>query len=139
MASVTTHHRTSIPIRLGPLPSECYYMVSTYECRHTLHTRVLSVENISNAYKMSVLSSVRTHCRASLPLRLGSLLSECYSTLSTIECGYSPCESNICRAILSKDHSHEQSVIPAILKRGYYRPQVNAGTLYVRVASVGKS
>ena len=24
-----------------------------------------------------------------------------------------------------KDHSHEQSVILAILKRGYYRPQVN--------------
>ena len=28
-------------------------------------------------------------------------------------------------SLTSKDHSHEHSVIPAILKRGYYRPQVN--------------
>ena len=38
-----------------------------------------------------------------------------------------------------KDHSHEQIVIPAILKRGCYRPQVNVGTLRVRVISVGSS
>ena len=37
--SMSTHHRASIPLRLGPLPSECYYMESTYEYRHTLHTR----------------------------------------------------------------------------------------------------
>ena len=37
------------------------------------------------------------------------------------------------------DHSHEHSVIPAILKRGYYRPQVNVGTLHARVISTGKS
>ena len=30
-------------------------------------------------------------------------------------------------SLASKDHSHEQSVIPAILKRGYYHPQVNSG------------
>ena len=28
-------------------------------------------------------------------------------------------------SLSSKDHSHEHSVIPAILKRGYYCPQVN--------------
>ena len=39
----------------------------------------------------------------------------------------------------SKDHSHEHSVIPAILERGYYCPQVNVGTLHVRVISVGPS
>ena len=95
-ASVRTHHRASIPQRLGPLPSECYSMTSTYE-----FTRVLSAEQISTAEKMSILSYVRRHCRASLPLRLGPLLSECYSMVSTNECGYSPCESNIYRAILS--------------------------------------
>ena len=41
--------------------------------------------------------------------------------------------------LASKDHSHEHSVIPAILKRGYYRPQVNVGTLHARVASAGPS
>ena len=30
-------------------------------------------------------------------------------------------------SLASKDHSHAQSVIVAILKRGYYRPQVNVG------------
>ena len=30
-------------------------------------------------------------------------------------------------SLSSKDHSHEQSVIPAILKRGYYHTQVNVG------------
>ena len=30
-------------------------------------------------------------------------------------------------SLASKDHSHEQSVIPTILKRGHYRPQVNVG------------
>ena len=30
-------------------------------------------------------------------------------------------------SLASKDHSHEQSVITAILKRGYYHPQVNVG------------
>ena len=69
--SIRTHHSASTPHRLGPLLSECYSMVSTYECRHTLHTRV------SSAYKMSILSLVRTHRRASRPLRLGPLLSEC--------------------------------------------------------------
>ena len=49
--SMRTHHRESIPLRLGPIPSECYFMVSTYECRHTLHARVLSTEQISTAYK----------------------------------------------------------------------------------------
>ena len=122
-ASMRTHHRASIPHKLGPLPSEFYSMESTYECRHTLHKRVSSVEQISTAYKMSFLSSVRTDRRASIPHRLGPLLSECYSTVYTTECGYSPCESNIYKASLaSKDHSHEQSVIPAILNRGYYRP-----------------
>ena len=42
-------------------------------------------------------------------------------------------------SLASKDHSHEQSVIPAILKRGYYHPQVNVGTLHARVISVGPS
>ena len=31
-------------------------------------------------------------------------------------------------SLASKDHSHAQSVISAILKRGYYRPQVNLRT-----------
>ena len=99
-ASVRTHHRASIPHRLGPLPSKCYSMVSTYECRNTLHIRVISAEKISTAYKMSVQSSMRTHRRASIPHRLGPLLSECYSMISTKECGYSPCKSNIFKAIL---------------------------------------
>ena len=42
-------------------------------------------------------------------------------------------------SLASKDHSHEHSVIPAILRRGYYRPQVNAGTLHARVISIGPS
>ena len=75
--SVRTHHRSSILVRLGTLPSEFYSLVSTYECRHTLHTRVLSTKKISTAYKMSVLSSVRNHRRASRPVRLVPLLSEC--------------------------------------------------------------
>ena len=75
--SVRTHDRASTPLRLGPLPSECYSMASTYECMHTLYTRVLSAKHISTAYKMSVLSSIRTHCRESRQLRLGPLLSEC--------------------------------------------------------------
>ena len=28
-------------------------------------------------------------------------------------------------SLATKDHSHEQSVIPSILKRGYYHPQTN--------------
>ena len=45
----------------------------------------------------------------------------------TTKCEYSPCESNILQGhpLTSKDHSHAHSVIPSILKRGYYRPQVN--------------
>ena len=42
-------------------------------------------------------------------------------------------------SLSSKDHSHGQSVIPVILRRGYYHPQVNVGTLYVRVISIGPS
>ena len=42
-------------------------------------------------------------------------------------------------SLASKDHSHEQSVIPSILKRGYYRPKVNVGTLHARVISAGPS
>ena len=42
-------------------------------------------------------------------------------------------------SLASKDHSHEQSVIPTILKRGYYHPQVNVGTPHARVASAGPS
>ena len=42
-------------------------------------------------------------------------------------------------SLASKEHSHEQSVVPAILKRGYYHPQVNVGIIYVRVASAGPS
>ena len=38
-----------------------------------------------------------------------------------------------------KDHPHEHSVIPAILERGYYRPQVNVGTLHARVEYSGPS
>ena len=38
-----------------------------------------------------------------------------------------------------KDNSHAHSVIPAILKRGYYCPQVNVSTLPTRVASAGPS
>ena len=98
--SMRTHHRSSIPLRLGPLQSKCYSLTSTYECRHTLHTRVYSAMQILTTYKMSVLSSVRTHCRASIPLSLGPLLSECYSKVSTSECGYSPCKSNIFMTIL---------------------------------------
>ena len=37
-------------------------------------------------------------------------------------------------SLASKDHSHEHSVIPYILERGYYRPQVNVSTLHARVA-----
>ena len=87
---VRTHHREFIPHRLEPLLSKCYSMAYTYECRHTLHTRVSSTEQISTANKISVLSSMRTHHRASIPIRLGPLLSDCYSTLSITECGYSP-------------------------------------------------
>ena len=36
-----------------------------------------------------------------------------------------------------KDHSHENSVIPAILKRGYYVPQVKFCTLHAIVISAG--
>ena len=90
ITSVRNHHSESIPHRLGPLPSIFYSMVSTYECRNTLHTRVSSVEQISTTYKISLLSSVRTHCTTSIPLRLGPLLSECYSTISITKCGYSP-------------------------------------------------
>ena len=116
---VRTHHRASIPHRLGPLPCKCYSMVSTYECRNTLHISVLF------ASRSRLHTKFQSHHRALLPLRLGPLLSEFYSTISTNECGYSPCESHICRAILIKDQSHEQFVIHSILKRGYYRPQVN--------------
>ena len=42
-------------------------------------------------------------------------------------------------SLASKDHSHAHSVIPAILKRGYYHPQVNVGTLYARVLFEGPS
>ena len=42
-------------------------------------------------------------------------------------------------SLASKDHSHEHSVIPSILKRGYYRPQMNVGTLHARVISTGTS
>ena len=101
MVSVRIHHRESIPQRLGPLPSECYSMASTYECRHTLHRRVSSTEKISTAYKMSILSSVRTHRRESIPQRLVPLPIKCYYTPYTTECGYSPCESNIWKDILS--------------------------------------
>ena len=40
-------------------------------------------------------------------------------------------------SLANKDHSHAHSVIPAILKIGYYSPQVNVGTLYARVISAG--
>ena len=40
-------------------------------------------------------------------------------------------------SLASKDQSHEHSVIPAILKRGYYVPQVKVCTLHVRVISAG--
>ena len=49
--SVRTHHRESMPIRLGPLPKECYSMVSTYKCRHTLHTILFSTEHILTTCK----------------------------------------------------------------------------------------
>ena len=78
---------------------------------------------------MQDLSSIRTQHRTSSASKLGPLLSECYSTASTNECGYTlhvrvtsagPCSA-------SKDHCHEQSGISCktILKRGYYRLQVN--------------
>ena len=98
--SVKTHHRESIPLRLGALLSECYSMVSTYECSHTLHTRISYREHILTSYKISIMSSVRTHHRESIPQRLGPLLSDCYSTMSSSKCGYYPCEINIRRAIL---------------------------------------
>ena len=40
---MSDQRRTSIPCRLGQLPSECYYMASTYESWHNIHTRVFSV------------------------------------------------------------------------------------------------
>ena len=106
---MSTHCRTSIPHRLGPLPSECYSMVSTYECRNILHTRVFYAEKILNIYKMLVLSSTRTHCRPSIPLRLGPLLSECYTTISTLTCRHTlPCKSIVYREYLD----HIQTVGP---------------------------
>ena len=42
-------------------------------------------------------------------------------------------------SLSSKDHSHEQSVIPTILERRYYHLQVNVSTLHARVASIGPS
>ena len=42
-------------------------------------------------------------------------------------------------SLASKDHSHEQSVISSILKRGYYHPQEKVGTLHERVISTGTS
>ena len=42
-------------------------------------------------------------------------------------------------SLTSNGHSHEQSVIASILKRGYYHSQVNVGTLHARVAFVGLS
>ena len=42
-------------------------------------------------------------------------------------------------SLASKDHSYEQSIILSILKRGYYRPQVNVGTLHGRLIFVGPS
>ena len=104
---VRTHHRASIPHRLGPLPRKCYSMVSAYECRHTVHTRVLFAEKISNAFKISsqcipsiphrlgplpsecyTMNSMRTHHGASIQHRLRPLPSECYSMESTYKCRY---------------------------------------------------
>ena len=42
-------------------------------------------------------------------------------------------------SLASKYHSHEHNVIPSILKRVCYRPQVNVGTLHVILISTGPS
>ena len=78
---------------------------------------------------MQTLSFVRTHRRASSTSNLGPLLSECYSTTSTNECGYT-LHARVMSAgpsLASKDHSQEKIVIfyNTIFKRGYYHPQVN--------------
>ena len=71
--SMRSHHRKSLPLRLEPLPSECYFMASTYKCRYTLHARVMFAKKISTAFKMSA------QCRTSVLHRLGPLPSECYT------------------------------------------------------------
>ena len=77
MASVRTHHRESIPHRLGPLPSECYSMVSTLTCRYTLPCKCI----VCRA-NLDCIQNVIPHRRTSIPLRLGPLPSECYTTSS---------------------------------------------------------
>ena len=97
-SSVRTHRRPSIPLRLGPLPSECYTTVSTLTCRYTLPCNIILFwaylnrrQNVDPHFRTSIplrlgplpsecytTTSMRTHHRASIPLRLGPILSECY-------------------------------------------------------------
>ena len=81
-----------------------------------------------------------THHKESIPQMLGPLPSKCYSTYPQMNVGTLHVRvTSGGLSLASKEHSHEQSVVPAILKRGYYHPQVNVGIIYVRVASAGKS
>ena len=65
---------------------------------------------------MQALSSVRTHFRPSIPLRLGPFLSECYTTVSTLTCRYTlPCKSIVCRSDLVRIQNfipHRRKSIP---------------------------
>ena len=102
LSSVRTHHRPSIPLRLGPILSKCYTMISTLTCRHTLPCKSIvyredldRIQNVGPHHRTSLpqrlgplpsdcytMTSTRTHHRESIPLRLGPLPSECYTTTS---------------------------------------------------------
>ena len=106
LSSMRTHRRPSIPLRLGPLPSEYYTTVYTHTCRNNLPCKGIicredlnRIQNVGPHRRTSLplrlgplpsecytTASMRTHHRASIPLRLGPLPSECYSMVSTYEC-----------------------------------------------------
>ena len=108
LSFVRTHHRASSASKLGPLLSECYTTVSTHTCKHTLPCKSIiyiadldHIQNVGPRRRTSLplrlgslpsesytTTSVRSHNRTSIPLRLGPLPRECYSMESTYKCSY---------------------------------------------------
>ena len=136
LSSLRTHHISSMPLRLGPLLSECYTKVSTLSCRHTLPCKSIvwradldHIQNVNPHHRKYLplrlgplpsdcytTMSVRTHHRESIPIRLVPLPSECYSMVSTYECRHT-------LHIRSRLHTKFQSCHPSglIVEHPYHK------------------
>ena len=94
----------SIVITLGHKSKDYAILHQHYPWYRSIESS--STKCISRPYPVQALSSTRTHCRPSIPLRLGQLPSECYTTVSTLTCRHTlPSKSIVCKADLDCIHN----------------------------------